>query len=70
MSIADWKIEGMHSEDCAQTIRVLIESEAGVHSSEVSYPRRRARVHYDAAATSESALVKVVEQAGFRVIPA
>jgi len=70
MNTATWKIEGMHCEDCAQTIRVLVESEAGVQSSDVSFPGGTARVHYDASATSESTLVKVIERAGFKVTPA
>jgi len=70
MRTATWKIEGMHCEGCAQAIRVLVESEAGVHASEVSYAGGTARVHYDAATTSESMLAGIIERAGFRVTPA
>lgn len=70
MRTATWKIEGMHCEACAQAIRVLVENEVGVHASEVSYAGGTAHVHYDAAATSESRLVELVERAGFRVTPA
>jgi len=59
----------MHCEGCAQAIRVLVESEAGVHASEVSYAGGTTRVHYDAAMISESALAEVIERAGFRVGP-
>lgn len=70
METATWKIEGMHCEGCAQTIRALVESEAGVHASEVSYPAGTARVHYDRSAISAPAIARVIERAGFKATPA
>ena len=63
-----FKIEGMHCEGCAQTIRSLVEYEPGVKSTSVSYADREARVLFDAQATSEERLVAAIQRPGFKVV--
>lgn len=60
------KIEGMHCGGCAETIQTLLAREPGVRSASVSYPAAEARILYEPAATDERALIKAVEQAGYR----
>jgi copper chaperone len=62
------KIEGMHCGGCAETIKSLIEKQAGVQAVSVSFDEGRARVLYDPNTTREDQLVAVVQQPGFRVV--
>ncbi|MBI3436340.1 MAG: heavy-metal-associated domain-containing protein [Proteobacteria bacterium] len=68
MKSVTFKIEGMHCEGCAQTIRALVEQESGVKSTDVSYRKSEARVLFDAEATSEGRLVVAIEKPGFKVV--
>ena len=61
------KIEGMHCDGCAQTIKALIGSEPGVRASDVSYKDGQARILYDPQTIAEHQLVKVIEKSGYRV---
>jgi copper chaperone CopZ len=61
------KIEGMHCDGCAQTIKALIGSEPGVHAADVSYKDGQARILYDPQTIAEDQLVKVIEKGGYRV---
>lgn len=60
------KIEGMHCEGCADTIRALLSQETGVGSASVSYSSGQGRIIYDPATTNEPQLIKVIERAGYR----
>jgi len=62
------KIQGMHCDGCAQTIKSLVEREPGVKSAIVSFTSNEARVLYDPASTDEQRLVTAVEKAGFHVV--
>lgn len=61
------KIQGMHCDGCANTIKALVEREPGVKSVAVSFENGEARVLYDPAATGEDKLAILVERAGYRV---
>lgn len=67
MSEADWTIEGMHCDGCAETIAALLSGQAGVTSVAVSYAEASARFAYDPAMIDPAVLVKIVQRAGFRV---
>jgi copper chaperone len=68
MKTAAFKIEGMHCNGCADTIKALIEREPGVQMVAVSFEESRARILYDPRAVGEDRLVAVVQQPGFRVV--
>lgn len=62
------KIQGMHCDGCAQTIKTLVEREPGVKSATVTFKSSEARILYDPATTDEPRLVTAVEKPGFRVV--
>lgn len=68
MKTATFKIEGMHCDGCALTVKTLVESEAGVKAATVSFKESEARVLYDPQATSEDRLVAVIQKPGYRVV--
>lgn len=67
MKSVSLKIEGMHCDGCANTIKALVEREPGVKTVAVSFESGEARVLYDPAATNEDKLVALVERPGYRV---
>jgi copper chaperone len=62
------RIQGMHCDGCAQTIKTLVEREPGVKSAIVTFESSEARILYDPATTDEKRLVTAVEEPGFRVV--
>lgn len=68
MKTTSFKIEGMHCDGCAQTIKRVVEQEPGVQSATVSFKDQEARVLYDSKATGEDRLVAAIERPGFRVV--
>jgi copper chaperone CopZ len=60
-------IEGMHCDGCAETIKALLEVEAGVKASTVSFKEGSARVLYDPAVVDEKKLVAAIEKGGYKV---
>ena len=68
MKNAILKIDGMHCNGCAQTIKSLVEREPGVRMADVSYKEGQARVFYDPQAVSEDRLAELVEKPGYRVV--
>ena len=67
MKTVTLKIQGMHCEGCAQTIKALVEREPGVKTAAVTFEGGEARVLYDPATISEDRLVAAVERPGYRV---
>jgi copper chaperone len=68
MKATTFKIEGMHCDACATTIKSLVEKEVGVRMASVSFAERQARVLYDPQSVSEEHLIETVQKAGFRVL--
>ncbi len=68
MKTATFKVEGMHCEGCATTIKTVLEREPGVQMATVSFAEGQARVLYDPQATAEDRLVATIEKPGFRVV--
>lgn len=60
-------IEGMHCDGCAETIKALLDIEAGVKASSVSFKEGRARVLYDPAVIDARKLVAAIEKGGYKV---
>lgn len=67
MKTVNLKIEGMHCDGCAETVKELLDAETGVNQSAVAYKDGSARILFDPAATSEQRLASVIKRAGFRV---
>ena len=67
MKTATFKIEGMHCDGCASTIKALVEREPGVKTAAVTFESGEARILYDPATIGEDRLVAAVEKPGFRV---
>ena len=68
MKTTTFKIEGMHCDGCANTIKTLIEREPGVQMAAISFKDGEARVLYNPQATSEDRLVLAIQKPGYRVI--
>lgn len=67
MNNVTFKVEGMHCEGCAETIKALLSVEVGVKASTVSFQEGSARVLYDPAQTDESRLIAAIEKGGYKV---
>ena len=63
-------IEGMHCDGCAETIKALLDVEAGVKASTVSFKEGRARVLYDPAVIDEGKIAAVITRMGYKVVVA
>jgi copper chaperone CopZ len=61
------KVEGMHCDGCANTIKAMVEREPGVKAAAVSFKGGEARILFDPNATSAERLVAAVGRLGFRV---
>jgi copper chaperone len=68
MKISTFKIEGMHCDGCAETIKALVEQEPGVRMADVSFKSGEARVLYGSEAVNEGRIVAAIERPGFRVV--
>lgn len=68
MKTATFKIEGMHCDGCANTIKTLIEREPGVQMADVSFKRGEAQILYDPQTVTEDRLVTAVQKPGYRVV--
>lgn len=68
MKTTTFKIEGMHCDGCARTIKTLVEKEPGVKMTTVSYKDGEARVLFDPQSTDEDRLAATIQKPGYRVI--
>lgn len=68
MKTTTFKIEGMHCDGCALTVKTLVEQEPGVKAAAVSFKDREARVLYDPQKTSDDRLAAVIQKPGYRVV--
>ena len=63
-------LQGMYCAACAGLIEAALRRVPGVDSADVNAASERARVRWDPARTSASALVDAVQAAGYRALPA
>jgi len=63
---ANFKIDGMHCEGCAQTIKSLVATVPGVRAADVSFKDGQACILYDPHSTTEAQLARTIERGGFR----
>ena len=68
MKTALFKIDGMHCDGCADTVKAMIERQSGVQAVDVSYEKGQARILYDPRSIAEDRLAAVVEKIGYRVV--
>lgn len=59
-------LTGMHCSSCALLIERSLKKVPGVEKANVNFAAEKATVLYDEAATDSSALIKAVEQAGYK----
>ncbi len=64
-----YKIQGMHCVSCVATIERMLDKTAGIHSASVNFASESALIEFDENIISELNLVKVVESAGYNLIP-
>lgn len=67
MKSVTFKIEGMRCNGCAQNIKALVSSEAGVRGADVSFSDGRARILYDPQMVGEEQIVELIKRAGYQV---
>lgn len=68
MKTALFKIEGMHCDGCAETIKAMVERQSGVQAVDISYDKGDARILYDPRSTAEDRLAAIIEKIGYRVV--
>lgn len=61
------KIRGMHCNGCAQNIKAVVSSEAGVRGADVSFKDGQARILYDPQTVREDRLIELIKKAGYQV---
>lgn len=61
------KIEGVHCDGCAATIKAPVEREPGVRMVTVDFRDDEARILYDPAQVSEARLIAAIERPGYCV---
>lgn len=59
-------VRGMYCESCAHTISAMLRRTPGVVSADVSVTRREAVVAFDAKKTSPAAIIRVIQQLGYK----
>lgn len=67
MKTALLKIDGMHCDGCANTVKALVERQSGVRMAAVSYDQGEARILYDPRVIAEDRLAATIEKAGYRI---
>lgn len=61
------KIDGMHCDGCANTVKAVVQREPGVKTVTVTFEGGEARILYDPTTTDEERLIAAVERPGYRV---
>lgn len=64
---ADIKVEGMHCDNCRQSIEGAVGKMAGVQSVSADFEKGEAIVSFDPSLTSQAAISQEIESLGFTV---
>jgi MerR family copper efflux transcriptional regulator len=67
MKTALFKIDGMHCQGCADTIKAVIERQPGVQVADISHDQGQARILYDPQSIAEDRLAAAIKKIGYRV---
>ena len=62
---AEFHIQGMHCESCADDIKETLEETAGVESADVTFSGKTANVTFDDAVVQQATLVKKIQDLGY-----
>jgi len=68
MKSVTFKIQGMHCDSCAESIKALVERTPGVQVASVTLDGGEARILYDPSATTVDRLAAIIERPGYRVV--
>ena len=68
MQTTIFRIDGMHCDGCAETVRALLERELGVKAVAVSFATAEARVLHDPVAAPADHLAALIRRPGFQVV--
>lgn len=60
-------LDGMHCDECAQTIKSTLESTAGVRAADVTWHGKTATVEFDEGVVQPATLQKKVQDLGYGV---
>lgn len=66
MTKKTYAIEGMHCGACATGIEMFLSNTDGVQSAKVTWDAKKGEVEYDESKINDDAIIKVVEEAGFK----
>jgi copper chaperone len=66
METVELKVEGMDCEGCVKSVTRMLSGVPGVQQVQVSLAEASAKVTYDPAQASVSAMKKAVERAGYK----
>ena len=64
---ATFRIDGMHCDGCARTVKAVLLSEPGVSEVNVSFSRREAAIGFDPAATNRDRLKQSIVRVGYSI---
>ena len=67
MGRADFEIDGMACEACAERIRKLLSREPGVRTARVSFAEGSVAIRFDPSVVGEPRLREIIERGGFHV---
>ena len=66
MEKIELNIEGMHCGSCAVGIQMIVSQMEGVASASSDYDKKKAWVEFDPVKTSKEAIIKAIEELGYK----
>lgn len=63
---AEFNIEGMHCDSCAENIKETLEETAGVNGVDVTFKRKTAIVEFDNRTVQQSTIIKKIQDLGYK----
>lgn len=66
MEKIELNVEGMHCGSCAIGIQMVVSQMDGVVSASADYDKKKAWVEFDPAKTTKDAIIKAVEELGYK----
>ncbi|OGH13546.1 MAG: hypothetical protein A3H50_00340 [Candidatus Levybacteria bacterium RIFCSPLOWO2_02_FULL_37_10] len=62
-------IQGMHCNSCASGIQMVLQSTDGVLNASANYDAKKGEVEFDEERTNIDAILKAIEQLGYKAMP-
>lgn len=63
----EFQVKGMHCSGCENTIKTSVNELQGIAKVEASFKDNKALVSYDSTKTNDIAILKAIEDAGYKV---